>query len=141
MYQLCDLDHGFIIFAGGGAVGRADCIMNCQRTVVKVQCHEHLRAHLLKSSLQEMWLPFPTLICPLRTKTSLIHKRLGSEETQVWKNWVVALTSLALQLVPYRTEGQAQRKQNSYLHGVVKALRKVAVEVPGAFHWQTGKLC
>lgn len=115
--------------------------MKCQRTVVKVQCHEHLGAYLLKSSLQEMWLPFPSLDLPMRTKTSLIHKRLGSEETQVWKNWVVALSSLALQLVPCRTEGQAQRKQNSYLHGIVKALCKVAVEVPGAFHWQTGKLC
>lgn len=52
----------------------------------------------------------------------------------MWKNWVVALSSLALRLVPCRTEGQARRKQNSYLHGKVKALRKVAVEVPGALH-------
>lgn len=52
----------------------------------------------------------------------------------MWKNWVVALSSLALRLVPCRTEGQARRKQSSYLHGEVKALRKVAVEVPGALH-------
>ena len=50
----------------------------------------------------------------------------------MWKNWVVALSSLAL--VPCRSEVQAHRKQNSYLHGEVKALRKVAVEVPGALH-------
>lgn len=51
--------------------------MKCQRTVVKVQGHEHLGAHLLKSSLQGMRLPFPGLTCPLRTKTSLIHRRVG----------------------------------------------------------------
>lgn len=54
---------------------------------------------------------------------------------------MVALSSLALRLVPCRTEGQAHRKQSSYLHGEVKALREVAVEVPGALHWQTEKLC
>lgn len=59
----------------------------------------------------------------------------------MWRNWVVALSSLALRLVPCRTEGQAHRKQSSYLHGEVKAFREVAVEVPGALHWQTEKFC
>lgn len=48
---------------------------------------------------------------------------------------------LGFAVVPCRTEGQAHRRQNSYLHGIVEALCKVAVEVPGAFHWQTGKVC
>lgn len=62
MYQLCDLEHGFVI--SGRVDGRADCTMKSQRAGVKAQGHEHLGAHLPRSSLQEMRLPFPSLDLP-----------------------------------------------------------------------------
>lgn len=53
---------------------------------------------------------------------------------------MVAL-NLALQLVLSRAENRGHRRQKSYLQGVVQSLCEVAVQVPGAFHWQTGELC
>lgn len=57
----------------------------------------------------------------------------------MWKA-VVAL-NLALWLVLSRAESRGHRRQKSYLQGVVQSLCEVAVQVPGAFHWQTGELC
>lgn len=48
------------------------------------------------SALRRGGFPSLALVCPLRTKTGLAHYRLGLEETQVLKTWVVVLSSLAL---------------------------------------------
>lgn len=54
---------------------------------------------------------------------------------------MVALTAPALTSEPRGEENGGHKGQNRYLQGIVEPLGEVAVEVPCALHWQTGKLC
>lgn len=90
-------------------------------------------------SLQEMWLHFSRLSFPWQLKSFWWTRNENKRNPSVEDSGGSELPGCPVGA--HMADYKGGSRPNSYLHGIVESLCKVAVEVPGAFHWQTEKLC